>query len=131
MNGLIVALMMAGGITPPPSPVPPEVHLSDISRFPSYSTVSINLRFIDAHREWLDRQRPLTRADAGNLEALQADMYWRWYIWDDMRIIHETNSKEAKLAVLNRLREWIEPEHYDRGELPPPCPVWLWNVHGD
>lgn len=132
MNGLLLALMMAGGVTPPTITQPP-VYLSDLDRFPPAALTEAYSHFAWEHMDWLRERKKfwLTTEERDYWQARFDDQHWRWDVWSDLRDAQEyaaQGAREDALRKLRRIRCLIGDEAYYLGNLPPPCAIWHFEV---
>lgn len=103
----------------------PDVSLDDLRAFPSPAVARHITTTTQALHRKLECQPPLclsVEACAAQ-RAITRDAWKRWYVWDDLRLAHDTElTVEHRLTVLRRLREWLGTDAYYHGAMPPPTP---------
>lgn len=116
---LVCWLALLDGV-PAPGPT-----LQDAQRFPPHAVAVQQTRLAWDHYQWLGVQVPLDLTHRDWLLAQREQAYRTWYVIDDVRLATDPGSPEwTRLAVLARLREWLGPEDWWAGRLPPPVPLW-------
>ena len=131
MNGLLLALMMAGAV----SPRPPDVSLDDLERFPPAALVSRTADFTGKHKYWLEERKKfwMNSEERDYWEARCQDQYWRWDVWTDLRLAQQyaaQGSLDEALQRLRFIRNNIGADAYDQGAMPPCCAIWLFEREG-
>lgn len=98
------------------------VHDAHLSFLPCAPIARHNWLIAQKHNDWVAVNRPDGTPDACRWQMDSSYCYWAWHYLDDACVF----SGEQRYAALRKLRLWIGPIAYYRGELPPPIPLWLY-----
>lgn len=103
------------------------VQASDRQRFPPPEYARDALKFAEAHNKWLDTRH---RFSAGSPDwkawkAEHATCLRAWALLVTLDGGYGPMSPECTRRNLENLRSLLGPEAYAAGQMPPPCPWWL------
>lgn len=104
---------------PPPAALGPAVHLDDLDRFPPAEVVQANVELSRRHVDFLvARQRHWPHTDRTWLEEARRARN----VWQCLGAAQSDHEHE-RFWHLEDLRDYLGPENYFRGLMPPPVPL--------
>ena len=109
--------------------------LSDVGRFPNAGAIRNALESAEQYRWYLQARRNILLG-CHVLQAAQVEATWcreAWYTlsvaegYTRIKLFPEDGEYHGRSA-LARLRDYIGPDAYYRGEMPPPVPLWRFEM---